>query len=105
MSNTIIDVTFNTLRTLRADQEGGRYFYIDRKRYVEVYAVMGGFLFRYTRKKEGGEKDMLFFSEELKNAIPVLNISNVNDEGYKRSLRMIISLLNDIKEKINGPNR
>ena len=91
----IVDVSLNVLRKIRTDTSS-RFFHIDYPQAVEVYCVMNNMLFRYTKPKEGGEKDMLFFSDELKDSVPVHGISNVNEELWQRWANDVAGSLKDI---------
>jgi len=96
----IIDIDMQTFRKIRMDTEG-RFFFIEHKDSWEIFAIMNNILFRNIVRKQGDKNDTLFFENELKNAVRVMNIQHVNEEPWRAAMDRVIGLLGDISRKVS----
>jgi len=95
----IIDVDFNTLRSLRVDTTH-RFFYINRTQTIEIYSLFNNVLFRFIHPKTGDENDLLWISTNLKDAIPVMNITKPNEEQWRTAYDQLYAEIIRIRELI-----
>ena len=89
----IIDVTWPVMLDMVSNITGAKFFYIERTKALEIYSIMNGMLFRHIYQKRDEMSDALFYDTYLKNSVPVLNISHVNENEWRAAF-------NELADKI-----
>jgi hypothetical protein len=107
----VIDVNFNKLRELRADEDK-RFFYLEKPvkintrfadktskmvEYLEVYCQLNNMLFRaFWAVPENPDQRTLQFDLDLRNAIPVKRISEVKGPEWTALGEEMLRLLRKV---------
>jgi len=98
----IIDISFDVMLRMMTGTKTAKFFYINRKKAIEIYTIMNGVFFRHIHIKLGNEQDSIFAETYLKDSIPIISISHVNEDEWKGVANIITNKLNKIEAIIDA---
>lgn len=97
----VIDVDWNLMRQIHKDTTS-RFFHIRRKKFIEVYCVDNGMLFRNIRPiAESPEQAALEFDMDLKDSLEVKRITQVGGPEWAKWGDEVLTILRELREKVD----
>lgn len=93
----VIDVDWPVMQKLNIGNMQARYFYLEKKKTIEIYSIMNNILYRYTHVKTNDNETVTFKEIYLGNAIRVDNISHVNEGEWRAVINTMSERLANIE--------
>jgi hypothetical protein len=93
----VIDVDFNTLRSMGVSKEGLSFFYQENETQLTIYREFNGFLFRHIHNKDRDpNQNNLWQQQNLPNSVKIEKIEPFGDSDWKSAFSKLYRMIEEI---------